>query len=141
MQMNPYLSFKGDCEAAFKFYEQCLGGQPGAIFRYAGSPMADQVPADWSDKVMHGSLTLGGQVLMGADIVPDHYEEPKGFSLSLHIKSTAVAERIFHELTEGGRVVLPLEKTFWAARFGMLVDRFGIPWLINCEGSDHPEEG
>jgi PhnB protein len=136
MQMNPYLSFKGDCEAAFKFYEQCLGAQLGAIFRYAGSPMADQAPDDWSDKVMHGNLTIGGQALMGGDVEPDQYEEPKGFSLSLQIKSATDAERIFHELVEGGRVVMPLEKTFWAARFGMLVDRFGIPWMINCDGVD-----
>jgi PhnB protein len=141
MQVNPYLSFKGECEAAFKFYEQCLGGQLGAIFRYAGTPLADQVPADWQDKVMHGSLTLGDQVLMGADLAPDQYKELKGFSLSLQIKSTADAERIFHELAKDGRVVMPLEQTFWAARFGMLVDRFGIPWLINCEGSDQPLEG
>ena len=98
MQMNPYLSFNGQCEAAFKFYEQCLGGQLGAIFRYAGTPLADQVPADWQDKVMHGSLTLGQQVLMGGDVAPDRYEEPKGFSLSLQIKSTTEAERIFREL-------------------------------------------
>ena len=141
MQINPYLSFKGECEAAFKFYEQCLGGQLGAIFRYAGSPLSDHVPADWADKVMHGSLTVGDQVLMGADIVQDQYEEPKGFSLSIQIKSTADAECIFHELAEGGRVVAPLEKTFWAAGFGMLVDRFGIPWMINCEGSDQLPEG
>jgi PhnB protein len=98
MEMTPYLSFNGQCEAAFKFYERCLGGQLGAIFRYAGSPMADQVPSDWQDKVMHGSVTVGGQVLMGGDVVPDRYEEPKGFSLSLQIKSTADAERIFQEL-------------------------------------------
>jgi len=141
MQVNPYLSFKGECEAAFKFYEKVLGGQQGAIFRYAESPMTDQVPAGWQDKVMHGSLTLGDQVLMGADVTPDRYEEPKGFSLSIHIKSTADAERIFNELASGGRVVMPLEKTFWAARFGMLVDRFGVPWMINCEGSDQSLEG
>jgi PhnB protein len=140
MQMSPYLSFKGQCEAAFTFYEQCLGGQLGTVFRYAGSPFADQVPAAWQDKVMHGSLTLGDQVLLGADIAPDHYEEPKGFSLSLQIKSTTDGERIFHELGKDGRVVVPLEKTFWAVRFGMVVDRFGIPWLINCEGSDQPPE-
>ena len=138
MQMTPYLSFAGDCEAAFKFYQQCLGGKIGEIFRYGGTPMANQVPSDWSDKVMHGSLTLGDQALMGGDVAPDKYEEPKGFSLSLHIKGTADAERIFHELAAGGRVVVPLEKTFWAPLFGMLVDRFGIPWLINCEGSDQP---
>jgi PhnB protein len=141
MQMNPYLSFKGECEAAFNFYEECLGAEPGEIFRYAGTPMADQVPADWQDKVMHGSLTIGDQALMGADVAPDQYEEPKGFSLSLQIKSTVDAERIFHELAKDGRVVMPLEKTFWAARFGILVDRFGIPWMINCEESDQPPEG
>ena len=133
MQMTPYLSFAGDCEAAFKFYQQCLGGKIGEIFRYGGTPMANQVPSDWSDKVMHGSLRLGGQVLMGGDVAPDRYEVPKGFSLSIQIKSAADAERIFHELARDGDVVVPLEKTFWAERFGMLVDRFGIPWLINCE--------
>src|SRR5574341_1925604 len=105
LQMNPYLSFKGECEAAFKFYEQCLGGQLGAIFRYAGTPLVDHVPPDWSDKVMHGRLTLGGTVLMGGDVAPDRYEEPKGFSLSLHIESTADAERVFHALAKDGRVV------------------------------------
>ena len=83
---------------------------------------------------MHGSLMLGGQVLMGGDVAPDKYEAPKGFSLSLQIKSAIDAERIFHELARGGRVLVPMEKTFWAERFGMVVDRFGIPWLINCEG-------
>jgi PhnB protein len=137
MQMNPYLSFNGQCEAAFEFYERCLGGQLGPMFRYGGSPMANQVPADWQDKVMHGSLTVGGRVLMGGDVAPAAiYEEPKGFSLSLQKQSTTDAERIFRELSNGGRVTMPLEKTFWATRFGMVVDRFGIPWLINCEGSE-----
>ena len=138
MQVSPYLSFTGQCEAAFKFYEQCLGGQLGPIFRYAGSPLSDQVPADWQENVMHGSLTIGQQVLLGADVAPDRYEAPKGFSLSLQLRDTTEAERIFHELATDGRVVLPLEKTFWAARFGMVVDRFGIPWLVNCEESEEP---
>jgi PhnB protein len=139
--MNPYLSFSGDCEAAFKFYEECLDGKLGEIFRYGGSPMAEQVPADWQNKVMHGSVTIGGHVLMGGDVAPDRYERPKGFSLSLQIQSTAQAERIFTRLAKDGTVMMPLEKTFWAARFGMLVDAFGIPWLINCEGSDEPQGG
>ena len=134
MQVNPYLSFNGQCEAAFKAYEQCLGGQIGPIFRYAGSPMDYQVPTDWQDKVMHGSITVGGQVLMGGDVAPDRYEALTGFSLSIQIASATDAERIFHELSKDGRVTMPLEKTFWAERFGMVVDRFGIPWMINCEG-------
>lgn len=139
MQVNPYLSFKGECEAAFKLYEQCLGAQIGTIFRYGGSPMADQVPPDWQDKVMHGTLTFGDQVLMGGDVAPLQYEEPKGFSLSVHLDNATEADRIFLELSRDGRVVMPLEKTFWADRFGMVVDRFGIPWLINCEGSAPPQ--
>jgi len=140
VEVTTYLSFNGQCEAAFRLYERCLGGKIGRIFRYAGSPMANQVPADWQDKIMHGSLTVGEHVLMGGDVAPDRYEEPKGFSLSLQLKRTADAEDIFRELAKGGRVVMPLEKTFWAARFGMVVDRFGIPWLINCESSDQPTE-
>ncbi len=140
MQINPYLSFNGQCEAAFTFYQECFGGQLGAIFRYAGSPMADQAPPDWQDKIMHGSVTVANQVLMGADIVPDQYEEPKGFSLSIQITSTADAERIFRDLARDGTIMVPLEKTFWADRFGVVVVRFGIQWLVNCEGSAQPTE-
>ena len=137
MQMITYLNFKGDCEEAFRFYEQHLGGQPGAIFRYAGSPMADTAPPDWADKVMHGSITIGGQRLMAADVMEDQYEEPKGFSLSIHTRSADEAQRIYHELARNGQEVMPLEKTFWAERFGMVVDRFGIRWMINCgEGEE-----
>jgi len=136
MQMNAVLSFKGDCEEAFKFYEQHLGGQPGTIFRYGGSPLEHSVPADWSDKVMHGSVTVGGHVLMGGDFFGARYEEPRGVSLSLQMKNPADAERIFDVLAKDGKVMMPLEQTFWAARFGMVVDRFGIPWLINCEESE-----
>ncbi|HEX5715574.1 MAG TPA: hypothetical protein VF179_05405 [Thermoanaerobaculia bacterium] len=75
---------------------------------------------------------------MGADVAPDQYEAPKGFSLSLQLTDTLEAERIFSELCRDGRIVVPLEETFWAARFGMVVDRFGIPWLINCEAPDRP---
>ena len=133
MQVSPYLSFNGQCEAAFRLYEQCLGARIGTLFRYAGSPMADQVPDNWQDKVMHGTLTIGELVLMGGDVAPLSYEEPRGFSLSIQIADPAEAERIFGELAEDGTIRVPLEKTFWALRFGMVVDRFGIPWLINCE--------
>ncbi len=135
MQMSPYLNFKGECEAAFKFYERCLGARLGQLFRYAGSPMAGDVPADFQEKIMHGSVTVGDQVLMGADVVLERYEVPSGFSLSLQIRSVDEAERVFGALTEGGKIVMPLAKTFWAERFGVLVDRFGIRWIINCEAA------
>jgi len=132
-QLATYLSFKGDCEAAFRAYAQCFGGTVGELFRYGGSPMADQVPPDWADKIMHGSVTICGQVLMGADMAPLKYEEPRGVSLSLHLKDAAEAERIFNELARGGTIAMALEKTFWAERFGVVVDRFGINWSINCD--------
>ena len=141
MQVNPYLSFKGDCEAAFKFYEQCFGGQLGTIFRYAGTPLAKDVPADWGDKVMHSSVTVGGQLLMGGDVAPERYEAPKGFSMSVHLKGADNAERIFRELARDGQVTVPLGPTFWAERFGMVVDRFGISWLINAEAAGEPAQG
>jgi len=135
MQMTAYLNFKGDCEEAFKVYERCLDGQVGGIFRYAGSPYANTVPAEWQTKVMHGSMKVGGQELAGADVPPERYEAPKGFSLSLNMKNAEEADRIFQELASGGHVVVPLEKTFWAERFGMVVDRFGVPWMLNCEAA------
>lgn len=135
MRMNAYLSFKGDCEAAFTFYQKSLGATFGPLFRYGGSPMADQAPPDWGDKIMHGSVTLAGQVLMGGDVAPSRYEAPRGFSLSLNVTDTAEAERLFGELAGGGMIVMPLDKTFWAERFGMVVDKFGIPWMINCEAA------
>ena len=139
MQIQTYLSFNGQCEEAFTFYARCFGGQVGHLFRYGGSPMAESVPPDWQDKVMHGNLTIGGLELMGDDVASAGYERAKGFSLSIQIKDVAEAERIFEELGEGGSVTMPLEETFWAARFGMVVDRFGIPWLINCEGAGSPQ--
>ena len=141
MQTTVYLSFKGECEAAFRFYEECLEGKLGEIFRYAGSPMAGQVPDDWQNKIMHASITIGGQVVMGGDVAPQRYEKPQGFSLSLQMTSTTQAERIFEGLALDGTVMMPLEKTFWAARFGMVIDRFGIPWLINCEETGQRAEG
>ena len=134
MDQHSYISFKGDCAAAFEFYQVILGATPGLIFRYADSPLADVVPPGWESKVMHGSVKIGPHLLEGADVPPERYEEPKGFSLSLNVTSPAEAESLFEKLAAGGRVLYPIAKTFWSERFGMVVDRFGIPWMINCEG-------
>lgn len=135
MQINAYLNYDGQCEAAFQFYAQLLGGKIEALFRYAGTPMANQVPPEWGEKIMHIRLTAGASELMGADSPPQHSQGPaKRFCMSIGLSDPLEAERIFHGLAEGGTVQMPLQTTFWAARFGMLVDRFGIPWMINCEG-------
>jgi PhnB protein len=133
MKINAYLHFDGRCEAAFKFYEQCLGGKIVFKMTYGESPMAGQSPPGWRDKIMHARLLVKDQVLMGSDASPERYNAPKGFSMSLNLNDAAEAERIFNALLEKGTVVMPLQETFWAERFGMLSDQFGIPWMINCE--------
>jgi len=133
MRVNPYLFFNGQCEAAFKFYAQVLGGKIEAMLPHKGTPAEQHVPPEWRDKIMHAKLVVGGDVLMASDAPPDRKQETGGYSVSLQIDEPAEAERIFNALKQGGTVRMPLEKTFWARSFGMLVDRFGIPWMINCE--------
>ncbi len=133
MQLNPYLIFNGQCEAAFKFYERCLGGKIEMMLTHGNSPMAEQARPEWRDKIMHARLSVGDKVLMGSDASPEPYVEPRGFSVLLSVDGPAEAERVFRALSEGGAVRMPLQETFWAVRFGMCTDRFGIPWMVNCE--------
>jgi PhnB protein len=133
MQVNPYLTFSGNCEAAFKFYERCLGGKIEAMVTHEGTPMENQVPPAWRKKIMHVRLSVGDTVLMGSDGPPDSKSEIKGFSVSVTLKDTAQAERTFKALAEKGTIQMPIQGTFWSPRFGMLVDQFGVPWMINCE--------
>ena len=133
MQVNPYLFFDGRCEAAFKFYAELLGGKIEAMLPHAGTPADGHVPPEWRDKIMHARLTAGDIILMGSDAPPDHFDQPKGFYVNVSVADPAEAERIFAALTENGTVRMPLQETFWATRFGMCVDRFGTPWMVNCE--------
>lgn len=130
MQLNPYLTFNGQCEAAFKFYERCLGGKIDALIPHAGTPAEQHTPPEWRNKILHAHLTADGAVLMGSDD-PD-YQQPRGLSVSLQVKTPEDAERIFAALSENGTVRLPIQQTFFSPRFGMLTDQFGIPWMINC---------
>ncbi len=134
MQINPYLFFDGQCAAAFKFYEQLLGGEIAMMQTHGESPVAEQMGPGWrDDMILHARMVIGDAVLMGSDAPPEYQEKPQGFSVSLQVDRTEQAERIFNGLAEHGTVKMPLQKTFWAARFGMLVDRFGVPWMVNCE--------
>jgi PhnB protein len=133
MRSNPYLGFSGQCEAAFKFYAQCLNGKIEAMITHGETPAAQYAPANWQSKIMHAHLTAGDVVLMGSDAPPDHFEKPQGFSVALQTQDPAEAERVFHALAEKGTVRLPIQETFWSVHFGMLVDQFGIPWMVNCE--------
>ena len=134
MQLISYLIFDGKAEAAFKFYEQCLRGKITTMMRFGEAPGCENMPTETRDSLIHVRLEIGDEVLMASDCPPDRpYEGIKGCSVSIAVDSMAEGERIFNALKEGGTVQMPYEKTFWAARFGMLVDQFGVPWMINCE--------
>ena len=134
MQIEPSINlfFNGECDAAFTLYQQCFDGSVTFRLTWGDSPMADQAPAVWRDKILHATLSVGGATLNGGDSLPGGYERPQGFELQLNLDDPAAAERIFAQLADGGRVKVPLQQTFWALRFGAVVDRFNIPWGINC---------
>jgi PhnB protein len=132
VRIHPHLTFDGRCAEAFRCYERVLGGRLETMLTHGDSPIAGEVPAAWHDRILHATLIVGDAVLMGADTPPEYYEKPTGLSVALQIDDPAEAERVFHALAEDGRVTMPIAKTFWAERFGMLTDRFGTPWMINC---------
>lgn len=120
----------------FKFYEKCLGGKITAIMTYGESPeppTENQFPPEWRDKIMHVGLMIGDQELMGSDSPPEYHEAAQGFSVTINLENPEEAERIFQTLAENGKVRMPFQQTFWAYRFGMLIDQFGTPWMINCD--------
>jgi PhnB protein len=130
-----YLSFDGHCEAAFRRYEKILGGKILMMVRYADAPAdagVSQNP-EMAARIMHARLQVGDRLLMGGDAPPQFVTKPQGFCVSIQVDDAAEAERIFRALGEGGVVQMPLGETFWAHRFGMLIDKFGIPWMVNCE--------
>ena len=133
MQLSPYLFFEGNCDEALKFYEQCFRGKVEGLVTYASAPGNMGTPADWSQKIMHATLVFGDNAIQASDAPPGRFQRPQGFSMCIGLKDTAEGERVFKALAEGGKVEMPFAKTFWAERFGMLVDRFGIPWMVNCE--------
>ncbi len=133
MHATTYLTFDGRCREAFELYAKALGGQITFMQSFSESPMSDQAAPDWQDKIMHATIKAGDIELMGADAPPDRYSTPSGFAVSLQMQDPKGADRIFELLSAGGKIDMPLQETFWAARFGMWVDRFGTPWMINCE--------
>ncbi len=133
MQFNSYLLFNGDCEEAFKTYEKIFGGKIEAMLTHEGTPASCQVPPEWQKKILHARITIGSAVLMASDAPPGRYSKPQGFSVNIGLTDIKDAERIFSALSEGAAVTMPLGETFWAHRFGMLTDRFGIPWMVNVE--------
>jgi PhnB protein len=137
--LDAYVFFDGTCAEAMRFYESTLGGKIQMMMTHAESPEAGEVPPGSADRILHASLEIGDRILMASDSMVGHpYEGMKGFSLSLTYPTTEEAKKIFDALAEGGQVTMPIEKTFWSEAFGMLVDRFGTPWMVSGGESPKP---
>jgi PhnB protein len=136
MQLITHLNFNGNCEAAFNFYAQVLGGKITFMMKLGDSPMADKTPAEMKDKIMHAALEVpNGGILMGADHPQGKTVAAAGFCVSAQVDQVAQADQIFKQLSENGQVQMALQKTFWSPAFGMCIDKFGIPWMVNCAGA------
>ncbi len=129
--VQPYLFFGGRCEEALEFYRSAVGAEVEMMMRYNQSPEPTDMPECFHEKVMHASFRVGTTTLMASDGRCDGPVSFEGFSLSVTVADEAEAERVFNALSEGGLVTMPLEKTFWAPKFGMLQDRFGVGWMVS----------
>ena len=136
MQLTTYLNFGGNCEEAFKFYEKHLGGTVNFLMRHGEMPGGGgEVKPDWREKVLHAQMSLGGTTLLGADVDPGRFQPMRSAYLTLTLQTTPEADRVYGLLSEGGEVFMPIAESFFAHRFAMLRDRFGVNWMLL-----HPKE-
>ncbi|WP_018232137.1 VOC family protein [Thioalkalivibrio thiocyanodenitrificans] len=134
MEIQPYLFFDGRCEEAVEFYRRALGAHVDMLMRYRENPEPPppgMIPPGMDDRIMHASLRIGDAVIMASDDCSPHPRAFGGFSLSISVPDASTADRMFAALADGGEVQMPLDRTFWSPRFGMLTDRFGVAWMIN----------
>jgi PhnB protein len=141
--VKPYISFKGNCEEAINFYKEQLGAEVLYISRYGESPLAGKGP---DEKIMHCSLKIGDSVIMACDnVFEDHNPTTVGnnITLALGTNDMAQADAMFDNMSEGGTIIMPMQETFWAQKFGMLTDKFGINWMFNVDKpeADHAQAG
>ncbi len=134
MKLNTYLNYGGNCEVAFRFYEQHLGGKITMMMTHGQAPNPANVPPDWKNAILHARIDIGGTEVFGADIPPDRFQPMRSAYLTLTVDSVEEAERIYALLSDGGQIFMPMEETFFAKRFAMLRDRFGTSWMILHDG-------
>jgi PhnB protein len=133
MQASPHLHFKGNCREAFNFYAETFGGRIAFAMTYGESPAAAQTPPEVRDQIIHARLEFGNHAVMGCDAPGERYQKPQGFNVLATVPELPEAERVFAALARDGTVAMPFGPTFWAHGFGMCTDRFGVPWMVNCE--------
>ena len=130
MKLDIYLNYGGNCEEAFRFYEQHLGGTITMMMTHSQQPDPASVPASWKNAILHARMEIGETVLMGADIPPDRFQPMRSAYLTLTLDSAEEAERLYALLSDGGQIFMKMEETFFASRFAMLRDRFGTSWML-----------
>lgn len=130
MRLHTYLNYGGNCEEAFRFYEQHLGGKITFLMRHGEAPEPTPVPENWKNAVLHARMSLGETELLGADIPPDRFQPMRSAYLSLTLGSPEEADRVHALLSDGGQIFMPMAETFFATRFAMLRDRFGTSWML-----------
>lgn len=133
MRISTHLCFDGQCREAIRLYQRTLGGTIETMLTYGESPMASSTDPRWHDRIVHATLVLDKVELTGVDMSPGSYHRPQGFFVTLTVEGVARAKQIFEALSQGGAIHVPFEKTFWSPGFGVLTDRFSVPWEINAE--------
>jgi len=132
MSLSFHIGFNGQCREAFEFYAEHLQGTIGTMLEFKDSPVSASVPSEWQHKIVHANISIEGIELAGADVRPEQYQKPQGFNILLGVKTEDIVKSIFNQLSVGGEVIFPPQKTFWSPCYAIVVDRFGVPWKINC---------
>lgn len=132
MRLSFHINFNGQCQEAFEYYAEHLGGTIGTLLRFKDSPAASSVSVDWQHKIVHASISIKGVDLAGADLPPEQYRQPTGFCILISFSTEAEVRSTFNKLAEGGDAILSPQKTFWSSCYAIVVDRYGVPWKINC---------
>ncbi|KXI27218.1 VOC family protein [Paraglaciecola hydrolytica] len=131
MRLSIHVHFDGRCQEAFELYEKLLGGKIGTMLPFGKSPAAASVPATWQTKIVHANIQLAGVEIAGDDIQPEQYEPPRGFYILLAFENEDKTRLAFEGLSEKGKILFPLQKTFWSPCYGIVVDQYGVPWKLN----------
>lgn len=132
MSLSFHIDFNGKCQEAFECYAEHLGGVIGTMLQFKDSPAASSVSVEWQHKIVHANMSIQGVELAGADLLPEQYRKPTGFYLLLGFNSQAEVKSAFDRLADGGETILAPQKTFWSSCYAIVIDRYGVPWKINC---------
>ena len=137
MEIQPYLMFNGDCAAAFEFYAKILDGEIKFVQYFKDAPPESGIPSVMADKIMHAQLEFNGQILMASDDPTENYKTPVGINLQLDFENPEDAQRAFDGFADGGNVLMNIQPTPYAKAFGMVTDKFGITWMLNCWAEEY----